>query len=99
MPETESKPASKPIWTQQRYGGERFAISRNIHGSVHYRMLKEDKTYVAYFMDTKLGSWDGYEEAKGAVEKRAKAELEYALNRLNTALEERAANAEALPQP
>lgn len=77
-----------PLWHATRYGGNEFSLSKNIHGCISWRVSKEDKNYVAYFMNTKLGSWDEVAEAKTAVENRAKKELEYALNRLNTAPKE-----------
>ncbi len=72
----------KPIWTEGRYAGHYFTLSRNIKGTVHWKVDKDDKNWTAYFLDTKLGSWDELAEAKKAVEVRAKAELEYALKRL-----------------
>ena len=72
-----------PIWTAGDYGTNRFALSKNLRGSVSWNMDVSDKNYQAYFLGTNLGSFNALDEAKAAVETRAKAELEFALKKLN----------------
>lgn len=72
----------KSLWTEGRYSSWYFAISKNVKGSVCWRAEQEDKNYTAYFLGQKLGSWDASEDARKAVESRAKRELEYALKNL-----------------
>lgn len=73
---------NKSIWQVGRYNIHNFILSPNITGNIHWRSSSTDKDWVAYFLGTKIGSWDKFDDAKAAVEKRAKVELEYALQRL-----------------